>query len=209
MTDQRSNQRPNLWDERYGREGYVFGTEPNDFLRANVTSLRAGTVCCIGDGEGRNGVFLSEQGFAVTSVDLSSVGLAKAEALASSRGVGLTTVVANLAEWAPSAAAAGPWDDVVSIFCHLPSAVRAIVYPALVASLDHGGVFLLEAYTPAQIGRGTGGPDDPDLLLTAELIERELAGLVIEQLVELERDVSEGDLHTGVASVVQCVARKP
>ncbi|MEZ5266549.1 MAG: methyltransferase domain-containing protein [Acidimicrobiales bacterium] len=202
------NQQPNLWDERYRTEEYVFGTEPNDFLRDNVARLQLGPVCCIGDGEGRNGVFLARSGFEVTSVDLSSVGLAKAAQLAAAHGVGLTTIAANLAEWVRTPAAAGPWSSVVSIFCHLPSAVRAIVYPALIEAMAPGGTFLLEAYRPEQIGRGTGGPGDPDLLLTAELARRELAGLQFEHLEELERDVSEGSLHTGTALVVQVLARK-
>lgn len=200
---------PNMWDERYAHEGHVFGTEPNDFLRDSIEQMQPGTVCCIGDGEGRNGVFLAKSGFRVTSVDLSSVGLAKAAEFAKSMDVALHTIVADLGEWVKTADAAGPWNNVVSIFCHMPSAVRAAVYPRLIASMQPGGVFLLEAYTPAQIGRATGGPSDPDLLLTAGQLEVELAGLNFEHLTELEREVVEGHLHTGSAAVVQCIARKP
>ena len=198
-----------MWDERYAAEDFVFGTEPNDYLRANVAGLRPGSVCCIGDGEGRNGVFLAEHGLTVTSVDVSSVGLEKAARLAASRQVPLSTITADLAHWVTTPAGRGPWGNVVSIFCHLPSAVRAVVYPALVDALEPGGVFLLEAYTPDQLGRGTGGPNDTDLLLTAARLEVELAGLVFEHLEESIRDVREGALHTGTAAVVQCIARKP
>ncbi len=203
------NQQPQMWDQRYANDGFVFGTEPNDFLRERIDQLQPGTVCCIGDGEGRNGVFLTRAGFSVTSVDLSAVGLAKAAKLADSHGVSLRTVVADLGQWVATPEAAGPWNDVVSIFCHMPSAVRAVVYPRLIAALAPGAVFLLEAYTPDQIGRGTGGPGDPDLLLTAAQLQLELDGLVFEHLEELERDVVEGDLHNGRAVVVQCIARKP
>lgn len=204
------NQQPNMWDERYAAEGFAFGTEPNDFLRARAAALPAGgAVCCIGDGEGRNGVYLAQQGFAVTSVDLSPVGLAKAAALAAERGVSIRTVAADLAQWVGTPDGEGPWDAVVSIFCHLPSAVRAVVYPGLMAALRPGGVFLLEAYTPDQIGRGTGGPSDADLLLTADQLRRELAGFELEHLEESVREVTEGNLHTGTAAVVQCIARKP
>ncbi len=202
------NQQPNLWDERYGNEGFVFGTEPNDFLRDSLSQLQPGAVCCIGDGEGRNGVFLARAGFSVTSVDLSAVGLAKAAKLADSHGVALSTIVSDLGQWVGTAEAAGPWNDVVSIFCHMPSAVRAVVYPKLIAAMAPGAVFLLEAYTPDQIGRGTGGPGDPDLLLTASQARQELDGLMFEHLEELERNVVEGELHTGTAVVVQCIARK-
>lgn len=198
-----------MWDERYQRNDFVFGTEPNDFLRDNIGRLRPGAVCCIGDGEGRNGVFLAKAGFEVTSVDLSAVGLAKAVKLAETNGVALRTIVADLGQWVGTPAAVGPWNDVVSIFCHMPSAVRAVVYPRLIAAMAPGAVFLLEAYTPDQISRGTGGPGDPDLLLTPRQVRVELAGLVFEHLEELERDVVEGDLHSGRAAVVQCIARKP
>lgn len=198
-----------MWNERYGQPEFVFGTEPNDFLHDHVDRLLAGNALCIGDGEGRNGVFLARSGFEVTSVDLSEVGLAKAEQLAATNDVSLHTIAADLAQWVTTDAAQGPWHNVVSIFCHMPSAVRTVVYPALVAALAPGGTFLLEAYTPDQIGRGTGGPGDPDLLCTAAQLPIELAGLHIEHLEELVRDVSEGALHTGTAAVVQCIARKP
>ncbi len=198
----------NLWDRRYAAEEFVFGTSPNDFLAAHVAALRPGTVCCIGDGEGRNGVFLAEQGFTVTSVDLSPVGLAKASRLAAERGVAVHTVAADLQQWVATDAGRGPWDNVVAIFCHLPSAVRATVYRALADALVPGGVFLLESYTPAQIGRGTGGPDDADRLSEPAQLRVELAGLTFDHLATTERDVSEGALHTGTAAVVQCIARK-
>ena len=196
------------WDTRYADAEYLFGTEANDFLRAQLARIPAGPVLCLGDGEGRNGVHLAEAGHAVTSVDVSDVGLAKARALAQQRGVALTTVTEDLQAFVHREVAAGPWSAVVSIFCHLPSTVRATVYPPLVAALAPGGVFVVESYTPDQIGRGTGGPPDPDLLLTGEKLRAELPELTIEVLVEQVRDVQEGRLHSGMAAVVQYVGRR-
>jgi hypothetical protein len=101
------------------------------------------------------------------------------------------------------------WQGVISIFAHLPESLRQDVHRRVIESLAPGGVFLLEAYTVAQIGRGTGGPQVPELLMSAEALARELAPLEIVHLEELERDVSEGSGHTGRAAVVQLIARKP
>lgn len=195
-----------MWDQRYGTADYFYGTEPNDFLRAEVARLPPGDVLCIGDGEGRNSVWLAQQGRHVTAVDASSVGLAKASALAQARGVPLTTVHADLAVFDFGEAR---WDAVVSIFCHLPSALRRSVYARAQRGLRPGGVVLLESYTPAQLGRGTGGPPNVDMLVDLAALRQDFAGLSIELGIERERDVYEGKGHGGGSSVVQLVARKP
>ena len=97
----------------------------------------------------------------------------------------------------------------MSIFCHLPSALRRSVHARVVRALRPGGVVLLEAYTPAQLGRGTGGPSDADMLPTLALLRAEFAGLEVLVGVERERAVLEGKGHRGASSVVQFVARKP
>lgn len=194
------------WDERYGEDGYAFGTEPNDFLAEARHHLPPGMVLCIGDGEGRNSVHLAEMGYDVTSIDVSSVGLAKAIGLAMERDVTITTKLVDLADYEPASSSA---TGVVSIFCHLPSAVRSVAYPRLIEALEPGGVWLMEAYTPDQIGRGTGGPGDADLLLTAEQVASELGALDTVLLEEVEREVVEGRYHSGLASVVRYVGRKP
>ena len=105
------------WDERYDQENFIFGTEPNDFLKQEAYRIpTGGKVLCLGDGEGRNGVWLAEQGFQVTSVDLSQVGLDKTQRFADQRGVQIETIYADLAEWHIEPQA---WDGIVSIFCHM------------------------------------------------------------------------------------------
>lgn len=194
-----------MWDQRYSSPDFFYGTEPNDFLRAEVARLPRGDVLCIGDGEGRNGVWLAQQGLAVTAVDASAVGLAKARSLAAVRGVPLTTVHADLATFDFGASR---WDAVVSIFCHLPSALRREVYARVPRGLRPGGVVLLESYSPAQLGRGTGGPPVADMLVDLAALREDFAGLVIEFGVECEREVLEGKGHRGRSAVVQFVARK-
>lgn len=195
-----------FWDARYGTADFVFGTEPNDFLRHIAGEIPSGPVLCLAEGEGRNAVFLAGRGHAVTAVDLSAAGLAKAQALAAARGVTLTTAVADLSTYA---IAPGAWSGIVAIFMHLPPALRRDLLARVAAGLKPGGVFVMEAYAPAQLAFGTGGPKDPALLPTLAQLRAELPQLEFAAGLELERDVIEGSGHTGRAAVVQVVARRP
>lgn len=196
----------NPWDERYAGEAFMYGTEPNEFLRDNASRLRPGArVLCLAEGEGRNAVYLAERGFAVTGVDASAVGLAKAGRLAASRGVSVTTLVEDLSRFEPGEAA---WDGVVSIWCHLPPPLRAALHPRIVRALAPGGLLILEHYHPRQVGLGTGGPPDPSLLLTLDELRRDFADLQVLHAVETERHVHEGHGHHGRSAVTQLIARK-
>jgi SAM-dependent methyltransferase len=198
---------PGHFDERYATDEYFYGTEPNDFLRDHAGALPArGRVLCLGEGEGRNAVFLAAQGLEVTAVDASAVGLAKAERLARERGVRIVTVQADLADYDLGHDA---WDGIVSIFCHLPPALRARVHRDVAVALRAGGVFLLEAYAPAQLEFRTGGPRTVELLATLAALRAELANLEFELAVEREREVHEGRGHGGRSAVVQIIARRP
>ncbi|MFI4891089.1 MAG: SAM-dependent methyltransferase [Steroidobacterales bacterium] len=195
------------WDERYGDASYYYGTEPNDFLREHAAAIRSGgTVLSLGEGEGRNAVFLAGLGASVTALDQSATGLAKARRLATERGVSIDTIVADLADYRIEP---GRWDGIVSIWCHMPSAVRPAIHRQVMLGLKPGGVLLLEAYTPSQVGRGTGGPNSTDLLPSLAEFRRDLAGLEFIHAVERERVVHEGRGHSGLSAVVQIVARRP
>lgn len=197
-----------FWNRRYGQAGgrYVYGTFPNEFLAAVADRIPAGPVLCLAEGEGRNAVALARRGHAVTALDQSAVGLAKARALAEKQGVALETVVADLADYAISP---GIWAGVVAIFMHLPPPLRSRVLAQAAAGLRPGGVFIMECYTPAQLAFNTGGPREVALLPTLATLQRELAGLEFLHGRELERDIVEGDGHTGRGAIVQVVARRP
>jgi SAM-dependent methyltransferase len=193
------------WDERYAATDFYYGAEPNDFLRAQAATLPPrGRVLCLAEGEGRNAVFLSGLGHAVTAVDGSAVGLAKARRLAAEHGTAISAVVADLEDFVIEPVA---WDAIVSIWCHLPRDLRARVHRACVVGLRPGGIFLLEAYTPQQLAFGTGGPATADLMPTLAQLRAELAGLEVLRATELERTVHEGQGHHGPSAVVQILAR--
>ena len=192
----------NFWDSRYSEPGFVYGTEPNEFLVSAATHIPKGRVLCLAEGEGRNAVYLAGLGYDVTGVDASPVGMRKAAELAKSRGVSITTIVADLAEFAIEP---GRWDGIVSIFCHLPPELRVRVHRAAVAGLKPGGAFILEAYTPRQLELKTGGPQTLELMMTLDMLREELRGLELVEAREIERVVNEGHFHRGPGAVVQVV----
>jgi SAM-dependent methyltransferase len=194
-----------FWNERYGATDFAYGEEPNDFLAAVADRLPAGRALCLAEGEGRNAVFLAQRGMEVEAVDLSSVALQTATHLARERGVALRTVAADLENY-PIAEA--HWDVVTSIWCHLPQPLRGQVHRAVVRGLRPGGMLVLESYTPAQLAHDTGGPRTRELLVTLDELRSELADLEFLHAQELEREVFEGRYHTGLAAVVQLLARK-
>ena len=195
-----------LWEERFGADAYVFGTEPNEFLRSRVGEFPAGRALCLAEGEGRNAVFLAKSGWDVASVDLTEAGVAKTLRLAGQRGVVVDAVQGDLATFDLGV---DRWDVIVSIFAHVPPPVRRDLHRRVTAALAPGGVLLLEAYTPDQVGRGTGGPPVVELTMTLAGLRDELAGLELLHGEELERDVVEGHGHNGTGAVVQVIARRP
>lgn len=191
-----------FWNARYAEPGFAYGFEPNDFLREVADRIPTGPVLCLAEGEGRNAVYLATRGHDVTAVDLSATGLAKAEALARARGVTIKTIVADLAEYVIEP---GAWAAIVSIWAHLPEALRARVHRASVAGLRPHGVFVLEAYTPAQLALGTGGPKDASLLVDPDDVRAELASLDLVRFEVITREVHEGPYHDGMSAVVRAL----
>ena len=194
-----------FWNVKFANTEYAYGTEPNEFLAASVAKLKPGAALSLAEGEGRNAVWLAQQGFTVSSIEQSEKGVAKTLRLALQRGI---IVMAERGELETFHIQPNSWDLIVSIYAHTPQELRRKLHRQVVAGLKPGGVFILEAYTPAQIPNNTGGPKDASLMPTAELLRSELNGLVFDHIEEVERDVVEGSLHTGTAHVVQVVAHR-
>ncbi len=197
---------PGMWDERYASVETAYGTEPNDFLKQHIGDLPLGKCLCLAEGEGRNGLFVARAGHQVTGVDQSAVGLRKFQHYAEQARLIVETVVADLAEYDLGEE---KWDSIVSIWCHVPPHLRAVLHAACVRALRPGGVFLLEAYHPSQIDLKTGGPPDPSLMMTAEGLRKELEGLDFSLIEEKRREIHEGPFHNGLSAVVQVLAKKP
>ena len=194
-----------MWDQRYAIKDYLFGTAANDFLQDHAALLPQKKILCLADGEGRNSVYLASLGYEVTALDNSKVGLQKAQQLAKAKGVQITSLHADLADYDLGTE---QWHGIVSIFCHLPPNLRKSLHRKIYAALKPGGVFSLEAYTPKQLQFKTGGPPDAVLTMQSKALIDELKPLHLELNQELIRDVHEGIGHTGQGSVVQVIGRR-
>jgi SAM-dependent methyltransferase len=196
------------WNTRFAAREYAFGTAPNAFLAAQAQRLRPGmTALCVADGEGRNSVWLAQQGLAVTAFDFSPAGLAKARALAASAGVRVDYRQCEAARFAWSAA---QYDAVVAIFVQFaPPALRATMFDGMMQALTPGGLLILEGYGLKQLEYRTGGPKDADHLYTPELLRESFAPLEIVHLVERDDMLDEGTAHRGMSALVDLVGRRP
>lgn len=196
-----------FWNARYAEAGFAYGTEPNAFLVSQQHRFHPGMkALAVADGEGRNGVWLAQQGLKVLSVDASEVGLDKAAQLAADRGVPLRTECVELTAWKwPEA----EFDVVVAIYIHFPPDVRARMHRAMWQALRPGGVLILEAFTPEQLHYKSGGPPVAEMLYTADKLRIDFAGTDIVLIEECVTDLAEGRYHRGPAAVVRLVARRP
>ena len=198
-----------MWDERYSEAEYIFGVKPNDFLKDEFHRIPAGgRVLCLAEGEGRNAVFLAQNGYQVTGIDSSKVGLDKALKLANDKGVTIMTQVVDLADYEFGEQ---QWDGIVAMWVHLPTVLRQHVHSQIASALKPNGIFILEAYTVKQLETDAiGGPPatEKDRFGCLDTLRDELAELEEVIGVEKTRIVSEGSRHQGLSAVVQYIGIK-
>ena len=195
------------WEGRYRTPDYAFGKEPNYFLAACRTLLpRSGKALAVADGEGRNGIWLAEQGLDVLSIDFSPTAQEKARALAKQRGVSLTIAPADVHAWDyPDAA----FDVVVEIFTQFSSpAERAKKWAGMRKALKPGGLLIIQGYTPKQLQYGTGGPKQVENLYTRAMLAAAFGDLRDVTIVEEELEIHEGTSHGGMSAVINLTARR-
>lgn len=195
------------WNRRYAGEEFLFGSEPNAWLKEHVGALPAGgRILCVADGEGRNSVWLARQGFQVAAFDVSTRAVEKATAYAQREGVSVNFTVADVDgyDW-PEAT----FDGVVAIFLQFADpSTRTRMFERIVRSLRPGGVLILQGYTPRQLEYRTGGPPILSHLYTRALLESAFANLSIIELRDYEAVVQEGRGHSGQSALIGLVARR-
>jgi cyclopropane fatty-acyl-phospholipid synthase-like methyltransferase len=195
------------WEARFAGPEYHFGTEPNAFLKSKADLLKPGQkALSIADGEGRNGVFLAEQGLDVLAMDFSPTALAKSQALARQRGVTIRTEQADLDTWRWPVEA---FDVVAAIFfqfCAPP--LRARVFSNIKRALKPGGLLLMEGYTPKQREYKTGGPSEVENLYTRRLLEASFSDFASVDIKEYDTEIHEGPGHGGMSALIDLVGRK-
>ena len=196
------------WETRFATPDYAFGKEPNYFLAACKPLLpRAGKALSVADGEGRNGVWLAEQGLDVVSLDFSPSAQKKARALAAERHVKVDFQQADVHRWPYPQAA---FDVVVEIFSQFSTlAERPVKWQGMRQALKPGGLLIVVGYTPKQLEYGTGGPKDVERLYTRTMLEGAFGDFRDVKITEEEREISEGASHAGMSAVIGLTARKP
>lgn len=203
-----SNPELERWNTRFAAADYVFGTAPNGFLASQAHRLKPGmTALAIADGEGRNGVWLAEQGLQVTGFDFSPQGLAKAERLAAERKVKIAYQLADINDWDWDAQ---QYDVIAAIFFQFATPPqRARIFNGLMRALKPGGLLILQGYRPEQIAYGTGGPKAPEQLYTEPMLREAFAALEILHLASHDEEINEGAGHKGMSALIDMVARRP
>jgi SAM-dependent methyltransferase len=192
------------WEGRYAPESYLFGTAPNAFLVAQKSRLpKRGRALSVADGEGRNGVWLAEQGLDVVSMDFSPTAQVKAHALAAARGVTIVTQQVDVStyDWPADA-----FDVIVVIFAQPLERTR--LFAGVKRALKPGGLLLIEGYPPKQLEYGTGGPSDIARLYTREILEAGFGDFSEVRIDEYDAEIYEGDGHGGMSALIDLIATK-
>jgi SAM-dependent methyltransferase len=191
------------WDERYAASELVWSPTPNQFVAEDLADLPPGRALDVAAGEGRNALWLAERGWHVTALDFSLVGLDKGRTLQQRHERGRDLHV----DWVHGDALtfdAGPvaYDLAVIAYLQLPEDQRRTAVRRAFAALREGGTFFLVAHDSSNIAEGTGGPQDPAVLFTAEEVLGDLDGerFEVERAERVSRTVAPDDEHRGEPS---------
>lgn len=194
-----------LWDERFAKEEYAYGKEPNTFFKQEIDKLNPGKLLLLGEGEGRNAVYAAKLGWEVNAVDWSEEGRKKAQKLADDNNVKINYILSDLSEYAPNE---NYYDAVGLIFLHLDPDLREKIHTKVNSTLRNGGVVILESYSKEQLPNTSGGPKDPDLLHSLEEIFSDFSDLEIISFSKEKIELFESPMHSGEADVIRFVGKK-
>ncbi len=193
------------WNDRYSKEEFIYGKEPNKFFEEEINKLKPGKILMLGEGEGRNAVYAASLGWDVDAVDQSEVGKSKAMQLSSERKVKINYYVEDLYSYTPKQ---NHYEAVVFIFLHLEENMRTIVSKKAIDSLKSGGKIILEVFEKDQIKYNSGGPKDEALLYSLEDVSEEFMELDFEKFSKEIITLDEGKYHQGKAAVIRFVGEK-
>jgi cyclopropane fatty-acyl-phospholipid synthase-like methyltransferase len=194
-----------FWEERYRADEFIYGKQPNEYLRIYLDYANPGRLLLPGDGEGRNAVHAAKKGWTVDAFDISENARLKALNLAKEEGVTINYFLQSYEDYQPEPAT---YDVIALIFTHMPSSIRRPFHEKMVTALKKGGTILLEAFSENQVLYTSGGPRDLDMLYNKEDIRQDFKGLSIQALEQLEIELDEGTYHQGVGEVIRMMGKK-
>jgi len=194
-----------FWNKKFLRDGYLYGKKPNAFIESYVPSFKEESkTLCLGEGEGRNAIFLAKKGFEVTAIDTSDIGLKKLEDYAQNEGVFVETKCMDLNEWEASI----KYDNIVASYLHMYKDERKTLFNKIDLSLKTNGLFVGEFFSVNQLNYNSGGPKDTDLLYTVDDFLNEFPNCTKHEVEEIETELDEGKGHQGKACVIRVVLQK-
>lgn len=193
------------WNARYSAAEFIYGTEPNQFLKDELSKTTPGKILFLGEGEGRNAVYAASLGWDVDAVDFSASGKVKAVKLASEIKVKINYMVENLSDFIPEE---NHYNAVVLIYLHLEEELREKVHQNALASLKAGGKIIFEAFEKEQIKNNSGGPKSIELLYSLHDIVEDFIDLDFEKFSKEKIFLTEGKGHKGEGVVIRFVGRK-
>ena len=188
------------WNLKYEGTTYIYGKEPTAFLNEKLSLLKKGKALVLAMGEGRNAVYLAENGFDVTGVDISAVGIEKCERLAEERGVAVNSVVADLTDYDMGS----EQYDLITNFYFFDESIL----PGVIDSLKPGGIFIFETYSRDHPKHSKFGPKNPDYLVKPNELLEIFKSLRILYYEDTVTELNEG-MHKGKAALIRLIARKP
>lgn len=198
------------WDERYNSEDFAYGENPNVFLTETLPQFTPGKALFAAEGEGRNAVFAAGLGWEVSAFDLSEFGKMKAEKLATKNKVSIDYTVGDIQTLKYDA---NSFDALVLIYAHFPASIKSSCHQKLITYLKPGGIVIFEAFSKNHLKHisanpKVGGPKDMDQLYSIEEIKKDFKDFEIIELIETEVELSEGNFHIGLGSVIRFIGRK-
>ncbi|RXJ80842.1 methyltransferase domain-containing protein [Arcobacter sp. F2176] len=194
-----------LWNKKFSRDGYLYGTNPNQFIKNSYVNFKKDqTVLCLGEGEGRNAIFLAKEGFDVEAIDASDIGLNKLFEQSKIENVEIKTACMDINDWQVSK----KYGAILFSFLHLKIDELKTLIKKIETSLEKDGFFVCEVFSKNQIENNSGGPKDLELLYSMHDFKENIKELKIHKLEEVITNLEEGTGHQGEASVIRLIAQK-
>jgi SAM-dependent methyltransferase len=198
------NNPADFWNERFGKEEFIYGTEPNIFFKEQLDKLETGTLLLPAEGEGRNAVYAATQGWEVSAFDISEQGREKAMLLAKQHKVNINYEIVSVLDYTSHK----QFDVIAFCYTHFPIDIRKTAHKQMLQLLKKGGTIIFEAFAKAQLNNDSGGPKNEAMLFSLDEVKQEFTRLDFKTLEEKTIELSEGNYHKGKAQVIRFIGVK-